>query len=110
MVCTPTNPPSWTAQLICKPRMKQACLLHGIARRQGFRRVAESEFELGKVGDAHRGEVRCDAEVCLCATLGNTEAGHHLVKAEQRAMIGAQRSQPLRHNVYMSGQESAFPN
>ena len=44
---------------------------------------------------AHRGEVRQDAEVFLGAALGNAEARHNLVKAQQRAVVCAQLPEAL---------------
>lgn len=36
---------------------------------------------------AHRGQVWRDTKVLLRAALGNAEARHHLVKAQQRAVL-----------------------
>ena len=51
--------------------------------------------ERDEIMRAHRGEVRQNAEVLLGAALGDAEARHDLIKAQQRAVVCAQLPEAL---------------
>ena len=44
---------------------------------------------------AHRGDVRSDTEVCLSATIRDTEASHDLIEDKHGAVFVAQLAQTL---------------
>ena len=58
-----------------------------------------NEARRGHLRQAHSGEVRRDAKVRLRAALGDAEASHHLIEAQQRAVLGRDVPQALsKHN------------
>mmetsp|Transcript_508 Transcript_508/g.1557 ORF Transcript_508/g.1557 Transcript_508/m.1557 type:complete len:443 (+) Transcript_508:800-2128(+) len=78
---------------------ERASLVHGARGRHVLHDLALAA--VGAHGEppadhlAHGGEVRGDAPVLLRAAVGDAEAGHHLVKHEHRAVLGAQVAEAL---------------
>mmetsp|Transcript_11148 Transcript_11148/g.19503 ORF Transcript_11148/g.19503 Transcript_11148/m.19503 type:complete len:341 (+) Transcript_11148:685-1707(+) len=76
-----------------------ACLVHGSRGGDHHHNVlaaAESAHWQATTDDlAHGGQVRGDTEVLLSAALGNTEASHDLIKAQDSALCSAHLPQTL---------------
>ena len=62
-------------------------------------RCASHSHEHTAAVKAHRSEVGQDAEVFLGAALGDAEARHDLVKAQQRAVVCAQLPEALQLRI-----------
>mmetsp|Transcript_34298 Transcript_34298/g.85468 ORF Transcript_34298/g.85468 Transcript_34298/m.85468 type:complete len:348 (-) Transcript_34298:500-1543(-) len=80
-----------------------ARLVHGTRRRDHLHDVltpaVRAHGEAAADDLAHGGEIGGHAKVLLRAAVGDAEAGHHLVEAEQRAVLERERAQPLKEGL-----------